>query len=296
MDDVVAVHGSIGEFVEAARAGANPNMASHRSGPGALDESGAGTFEEAVDWALYGGWSPVDVPRTVSGCFDDIATRVRRFCATGFEVRKDVAGFGVDVASYCLGEPEHMWQWSPVEEQVSRRALCMLVSGAVGSNVSSEELLVRGLAVIGLTRALVTLGYEMDIWWEITVRSTVLPRGWRDHRRRSELVRLHAAGCPMDVTGVEFALGSPAWLRRLYLAVQEGYDATWREALRTGLGYGTPVKSIHAETVGADLVCNLGGSGWGDGGVSDACDWIDGQLRGLGLLEEGRSLWEDDKS
>jgi hypothetical protein len=244
---------SIHEFVNAAVKRADKTGASHNDG----DWSGTDTFAQSVDYAKQGTWEPGDVSE-FRNMFDELIPKLREYTDQGFEVRADTAGFEVDMQAYLDGEPENMRQYVPIEEAVTKRALCMV-------------------------RALRLLGYELEIWSEMTVK------GRQSQVPYSVLTCLHKAGQVMDESAVEFAVGNPSWLRRLIFGYEEGEPPMLRK--RYGFvssgGYGAPVGIHHKDLVGADVALDLGRGWWRDGGNTGqrAMEWVVAQLKELGVLD-----------
>jgi len=272
---------SIHQFVNAAVERADKSGGASQKGG---DWAGTETFAEAVDFAKRGTWEPGNVSE-FRNMFDELIPKLREFTDQGFEVRADTVGFEVDMQAYLDGEPENMRQYVPVEEAVSKRALCLVIGHSISSAVSAEELFQKGQATIALVRALRLLGYELEIWSEQTVRG-------RSHDvPYSVLTCLHKAGEIMDESAVEFAVGNPAWLRRLLFAFEEGEPPMLRKRygfVRSG-GYGGPAGIHHQELLGAEIALDLGRGWWANYGGGDvgtkAMEWVVSQLKELGALD-----------
>lgn len=253
---------------------------------------GTESHAEAVQFAKYGGWNPENIV-SLRNSFEELIPKLRQFVEFDAQRHINTSGDEVNVAMYLAGEPEHMLEWVPSEDQVSRRALCLLVGHSISAGCSARALFIRGQAVIALLRALALLGYELEVWSEETVDNSY-----------SNLVRLHAAGSVMDESAVEFAIGNPAWLRRLLFAAEEmePMDIRKRHGFVSNGGYGSPSGIQHADLVGADLQIDLGRTWFGegyDGEKSDAelaklgIEWVAAQLKALGVLDEDAELeWD----
>ena len=286
---------NIGEFVKASKRLAVKHESSHKDGDRhGYGENWAGTktFQEAVDFAEKGGWEPTDMLE-FRHMFDNIEPRLRKFVETQFERGMDQAGFEVNMQAYLDGEPDHMFQWVPAEHMVTKRALCILIGHSVSAGCTSKELFIRGQAAIALVRALMLLGYELEIWSEETVS------GYRTSKKYSTLVRLHAAGSVLDESAVEFAVGNPAWLRRLLFGHQEGQPQQIRSDYGFGEGgYGSPAGVHHADLVGADVQLDLGRTWFSEGRraadqvAEDGMKWVVQQLKDLGVVD-ANAEWED---
>lgn len=290
---------SIHSFVKEAKKRASKKDASH-STKGSW--CGTDTFEQAADYAMYGGWEPQFAPK-FRNVFEDLVPKLRKFTDLHMERFPNVNGDEVNVAEFLNGNPDHMVDWVPQENMVTKRALCLLIGHSISSGCSAEELFVRGQAIVGLVRALSLLGFELEIWSEESLTGS-RNEAW------SMLTRLHAAGEIMDTSAVEFAVGNPAWLRRLLFGYQEGEPIDIRRDFGFGSsgefwgGYGHVTAIQHGNLVGADLELNLGRTWFGEGRVSwdsdrmdevaqAGVDWVVGQLKALGVLDTDATLeWD----
>jgi hypothetical protein len=269
---------SIHEFVNAAVKRADETGASHADG----DWSGTDSFAQSVDYAKQGTWEPGDISE-FRNMFDELIPKLREYTDQNFVEMPDVSGFEVNMQAYIDGESDHMRQWMPVEDVVSKRALCMVIGHSISSGVSASELFQKGQAAIALVRALRLLGYELEIWSEMTVK------GRQSEVPYSMLTCLHKAGQVMDESAVEFAVGNPSWLRRLIFGYEEGEKAAIRKryGFVSGGGYGGPIGIHHQDLVGADIALDLGRGWWKDGGQTSvrAMEWVVAQLKELGVLD-----------
>ena len=275
-------HDSIHEFVTKAAERFDPAGAS-QSGS---DWTGTKTFEQAVEQAKNGTWDPGDVA-SFRDAFDDLIPKLREFVGPKFAEMRDSSGFEVDMQAYLDGEPEHMRQWMPVEEETTSRALCLVIGHSISSGIKADELFQKGQAAIALVRALRLLGYELEIWSEQSVLSR------KSDVPYSVLTCLHKAGEIMDESAVEFAVGNPAWLRRLLFAFEEGETQVLRRryGFNPGSGYGIPGGIRHQELLGAEIALDLGKAwwqpGWDDGSpvAARAMGWVIRQLKDLGVID-----------
>jgi hypothetical protein len=289
----------IGSFVKAAKRNARKGESSHRrDGRHGDNWHGSKTFDESVDYALRGGWEPSELLE-FRHMFDNIEPRLRKFVDAQFERGIDQAGYEVNMQAFLDGEPDHMFQWVPAEHVVTKRALCVIIGHSISAGCTSEELFVRGQAAIALVRALMLLGYELEIWSEETVGGGFGFGGPHKGKLFSTLVRLHAAGSVLDESAVEFAVGNPSWLRRLLFGFQEGQPDDVRQAFGFGTGgYGSCQPIVHAELVGADVQLDLGqswfGENWnrGERTAEEGMRWVVQQLKNLGVVDADAE-WED---
>ncbi len=277
-------HDSIHEFVNASVKRADKQGASHKEG----DWSGSDTFAEAVDCAKNGTWEPGNVSEFRS-MFDELLPKLREYTDQNYVEMPDTSGFEVNMQAYLDGEPDHMRQWMPMEEATSKRALCLVIGHSISSGVQADELFQKGQAAIALVRALRLLGYELEIWSEQTVKGRTA--GGRSTKPFSVLTCLHKAGEIMDESAVEFAVGDPAWLRRLLFGFEEGESPAIRKryGFESSGGYGAPAGVCHQELLGAEIALDLGRNWWGsgkpDGTAKRAMEWVVSQLKELGTLD-----------
>ncbi len=283
---------SIHQFVKAAEAGHDKDGASSATG-GSFSQNWHGTdsFQQSSEFAKFGGWNP-QVELEFRSMFDELEPRLRKFHDLEFERTSDVSGFEVNMQSYLDGDPDCMFQWSPSEAMVTKRALCIIIGHSISGGCTSHDLFIRGQAAIALVRALSMLGFELEIWSEETVG------GGGPVGRFSTLVRLHAAGEPLDESALEFAIGNPSWLRRLLFGFQEGQSPKIRRdfGFTKNGSYGSCVPIMHADLVGADIQLDLGRSWFGSYDRSteaaDGMKWVVEQLKALGVVPADAE-WED---
>lgn len=280
---------SIHKFVNHACENPDKSAASHT---GHRSWCGTASFEEAVEFAKFGGWEPDYAPTLRKG-FDNLVPKLRQLVDHELERRMNTSGDEVNVGLFVEGEPDHMIDWVPNEDMVTKRAVCLIIGHSVSGGCSAKDIFVRGQAVIGLVRALALFGFELEIWSEETV--SAFYGGDDGANKYATLVRLHAAGEIMDESAVEFAIGNPSWLRRLLFASQENESAEIRRTFgfggEFGGGYGS-ITDIHfAEMVNADLELNLGRT-WFTNNEEGPIVWIVEQLKLLGVLPEDME-WEE---
>lgn len=278
-------YNSIGDFLAVAET--TPRDGSS-TGTDRGDWYGTDTLDEAIKYARQGGWVP-QVSTRFTGLLNEYLPRLRKYKSDELEQVADVCGGDVNMQAFLDGEPDCMFEWAPVESDAPKRALCLLVGQSASSGMTAEEQLMKGQAVVALVRALNLLGYELEIWSENTVEQQ-----GRGTDQYTTLTRLHAAGEVLDIGAVEFALGCPAWQRRLVFAHRETESDSVRNKFGFTAygGYGASRPPAHADDVNADLVLDLGGS-WGLGYGSDVdkaeagFEWIMRQLRAAGVVGEG---------
>lgn len=247
--------------------------------------AGTATLEEAVDFAELGGWEPPAFTE-MRHALDDLEPRLREHIAEDVYQDYDVAGHDVDMGRFLEGEPECMRNWLPTEEAVTQRAFCVLINHSVSSGCTGHDLFLRGQMAIMLVRALLLLGYELEIWSESTVMGRSGDSKGNEH---SILTKIHGAGEVLDESAIEFAVGNPAWLRRIIFGACEMEPVSVRKQFGFGMGhknYGVPTDPRHGDTVAADVVLDLGRTWSGKGGTEAerSMDWVVTQLKEFGAI------------
>lgn len=286
---VLRRYNSIGHLLDtAAKTPGDHTCVSDRRNGGDSEWAGTKSLEESLRFARYGGWNP-DVATEFRDIFESHLPKLRTYVADELIEGRDVSGYEVDVAGYCIGEPEHMHEWLPCENIINKRAFCVLIGHSISSGVTPKEIFIRGQAVVALVRALATMGYELEVWSEETL-------GGRNSRNYSTLTCLHHAGEVMDQSALEFAIGNPSWLRRILFAAEETEPMDIREefGFMDGRGYGSPRSPIHKDTVNADLVLDLGRAWFGEDWSNDdheklaeaGYSWVVNQLKAAGVISQ----------
>jgi hypothetical protein len=284
---------SIGDFVEASVKGRDQACASSRTG-GVAKWTGSATYEECVDHALHGTWRPEYVGR-FGTMFDQLEPHLRKYVEVGYELGVDHGGCEVNMDAYLTGEPANMFEFLPTEHVVTKRAVCLLIGHSINSDVSSEELFLKGQAIIALVRSLNLLGFELEIWSEQTVDGRGY--GGKTGTLYSVLTRLLGAGDIMDESAVEYAVGNPSWLRRLIFGLEEGESDSVRTTYGFGQGwggYGVPKGNHHGELVGADIQVELGRDWFYRHDPEGPMKWVIEQLKEVGVLDQDVEIDFDD--
>lgn len=286
---IIRRHNSIGSLLDvAAKTPRDRTCVSDRKG-GDVDWTGTASLDESLRFARYGGWDP-DVATEFRDIFEAKLPKLRTYVSDELVEGRDVSGFEVDVAGYCIGEPEHMHEWLPAENVINKRAFCVLIGHSISSGVTAEEIFIRGQAVVALVRALATMGYELEVWSEITLG------GYGTSADYTTLTCLHHAGEVMDQSAIEFSIGNPSWLRRIIFAAEETEPMDVRKAygFMDGSGYGSPKAPIHKDTVNADMVLDLGRAWFGEDWDNDdheklaesGYSWVVKQLTAAGVIDQ----------
>ena len=186
---------------------------------------GSETFDQALDWGRWGGWEP----ETTGGVdLESLAVSLEPIMADYLSdplvLGPSVCGSQIDMAAHVEGFPEDMRGWIPGDETVHDHVVRMVIGGATGARNSGEMVALAGVAMAILVRLVRLAGYEMELWYDSTVASN---RG--ADALNSVRVPLLRAGQVPDEGDLLYAVGSPAFHRRLVFAVCEGFPKTVRE-------------------------------------------------------------------
>lgn len=275
--------------------------------------SGDMSLQDALHTARYGGWSP-QYAEGLRGLFDDLVPRLRAAVAFDFERRLDYAGDQVDIQSYVDGMPEQFNNWFPTEQETKTGVVTILVGvGLRGCTIcasaacsaapalQAEDVFLRGQALIGLVRSLRLLGFELEIWTEYSVRP------YRADQIYTQLVNVQHAGQVTDEGGLEFALGHPAYARKVHLRAQECEDNKTRQTFHFGSraepfgsDYSNIVRPQMSAYVGADITIDMGDDWFGRGFMDeydkrirvtdqDVLNWVVAQLQACGVLSDEKA-------
>lgn len=251
-----------------------------------VDDSGhrgTTTFEEARDLALQG-WSAQRpaVDAVLKPLRESLADKLSHVTVR----LHDMVGYEPDIDRYVAGELECMWDDFMIEAPKQGNVYTVLVSGSVPAFTSGDEILRRGVAIVGLIEAFQMLGYDLEVWLENSVTSDSTKHG-SGGDQWSSLCRIHKAGEDMDVNAIMFPLANAAWQRRMSFGVREGEDRATRQ--RFGIGQGGTY-GYTADLLCLDLVENLSftltrGGTQGDEMARDPLAFILGMLAAQGVYE-----------
>lgn len=184
----------------------------------------------------------------------------------------DVTGEILDIGSFCAGDPEHWLQPMDIDTQPVYR-ICVNI--CCSCNVTAKQFANRGAAVIALVDKLQESGgiVELDV-----VMVDESPEGYGHDKSRSiESLELwhHFGASPLDVDMASFAIGHPAYFRRLsFAAIEVATRAT------TGCGgYGHVSDLPQAEAEKYDVYLYGGFSRSGNGieefnTIEGAAEWV----------------------
>jgi hypothetical protein len=221
-------------------------------------------LEGALEMAVNG-WD--SIRPNITKLTDSITDDLKDTLMDTFRSVYDVAGSTVDIGRYMAGEPENMVTVLPVQESTVGRVVTILVNAAFNCGVDAVDIQRRGVAICALVECLALMQHETEIWSEMTVTA--------DGLVHTELIKLKAAGDPLDIPELMFCIAHPASLRRVSFRYMETLD----DMKRIGAGYGSPHNLTCGELVGANIKLDQL-----YGGFDDAEHWVREHLLKFGLL------------
>lgn len=233
---------SFTEWVDAAEKCADPKGESHSGSDGGW---AGGSWKDAVKLAREG-WH--DARPRVDAVLEPVRERLAEILDLVFVREFDMFGSEPDIDRFVAGELECMYEDFAIEAPTKGKAMTVIVDAIVTGNVPVEEVFKRGAAVCALVETMTLLGFELEIWTDMSVLGN-------NNSKWTGLCRVHRAGDNIDMDQVVYAIGHPSNLRRLCFGVMEGETV----AIRKQFGFGPP-------------------HGWGYGrpcGISDSADMID---------------------
>ncbi|GAA3552319.1 hypothetical protein GCM10022222_39920 [Amycolatopsis ultiminotia] len=198
----------------------------------------------------------------------------------------DVTGSEVDVGAYLSGVPECMVDAVP--RQVSRRGkvITFLVPGGYANTIGHDVIINRGLALAALCTAIIDAGHSVEIWSGL---AGVLHLR-KAEQRFSGVARVIAAGEPLDVGRLIFAVAHPAMLRRMWLGVWDAQPKAVASAMNAD-SYGGPPYTCRAGDLPSEIhdpyvfpYLTTEDRQWDD--LATALSWARQMFRDLDLIQD----------
>ena len=213
-----------GDFIAAATKKATPRPRRELASRYTHDPewSGTRTFEEALELSSIG-WAE-GAQRALARLADVVSAVPSVSSGRCRQWSFDLAGDVVDIGRYLTGEPEH-WLTESIGEGHSGTVVKIVASVAVSGAVGHEAMFSRGAAVLAAVDAIETAGKRVELWIAKGSQNHAGDKAWH------WLVPVKAAGQPLDVDRLAFALCSTAIQRRLFFSVQEQAGA-WPDSVK----------------------------------------------------------------
>lgn len=186
--------------------------------------TGTADITEAVNLASNG-WS--EGSSKANKLSNALVDRIASMVEAPF-IQYDVTGSDFDVAAYLTGEPEHWYTLESKLENRDGKVFKIVFNGSVSAGVDTNVITAKGAAVSALVQILEITGNKTEIELVYTAQGYGQPF--------ETIIPLKAAGQPLDLDRVIFALAHPSNFRRLVFSCWEGC----LEFESYGTGYGSP--------------------------------------------------------
>lgn len=241
-------------------------------------------YDEAREVARHG-WD--DIRPTVDQAIEPIREKLADILGIEMETYHDLIGAEPDIARYVAGELECMMDYIPQETPKAGKVFTLLVDATMTCVNKASDIAKRGATLCALVEAFSILGYELEVWTELTIRGYDDKKGFA-----TVLTRVSSAGDPLDINNLMFCVGHPDYNRRIMWSFGETQPVLATDfGFTTGGYYGLTRNGAHyAERVGASCVVALDGT---DRKMeTDPVGWILDQLETQGLFGDA----DDDDS
>lgn len=232
--DAIRVDASFPDFVtfrDQAIRGASAMRTDRRSSRKISEDKWSGTrdWDGAVALASSGWEEGAERARRAVAEFSSICGLIRQR-----DPIRDVIGATVDVGAFLAGEPECWIRYSPgaTTPGAGDQTIRIMVNVSASCNVSTEALIDRGIAALGLALAFDAAGLPAEIIGCETINDGA--------DIASITFPIKPAAASFDVSLVAYALAHPSTLRRLVFSLEEQWPETVRRKFGIPGGYGYP--------------------------------------------------------
>lgn len=233
------------------------------------------SYADARELAIHG-WH--DIRPTVDAHLEPIREKLADVLGVTTERYHDLIGAEPDIDRYLAGELECMWEDMVLEAPKEGRVFTLLVDATMTYGNTASDIAKRGAVLCGLVEAAIILGFQLEVWTELTIRS-------HDAKTMGTvLTHVSRAGEPLDIDSLMFAIGHPDYNRRIMWSWGET-DPVFRQELgfRSGGNYGLCRNGAHmTDRVGASITVSLDGN---TELTRDPVNWILDQLEAQGVYE-----------
>lgn len=244
----------MGEMVERAERLGLPNGSSRRADYGRSSWSGTETWEQAIDLATNG-W--MGIREQVDNLSTSLIAQIRETLNVGIDYVHGPFGSALDIGLYAQGIPTCIVRPVFVEQPNHRKVVRILISTGATSDIDTEAIIRRGIAVTALVELLQAANRAVEIYAE----ATCVPGGRSEKDLFTALVQLKEASEPLDINRVMFAMGHPAWHRRITFAIREsardlpnGAAIVRRFDFTSGGGMGRSIEAKMGDELGEDTI------------------------------------------
>lgn len=248
------------DFLDFARSGRHGLERASR----AYEWDGAVSYHEAERLAIDGWHELVEEVEATASWIERQVTQDRSL-ETTFDAFHDVEGAEVDIARYLSGEPECMVQAIPVQVPKTARTVRLCVSNGVRAQVTTQQFIARGAAVVALIDILRRTQRPLEVWV-----------GSRTSSGQEYVACVQPGDQPLHLGRIMFAIAHPAAHRKLGFAARQ---AGWKH-LDYGLGSESLRESDLPEVDGDSIVLPML-QATDDWSPEASRRWIDQQLDNL---------------
>ena len=234
---------------------------------------GVRSTEEAIRHARKG--LADRVPDAMSIAESAVSTAEAQAELPAFTSFYDVSGSDVDVARFLAGEPENMVNYQMVMTPRVGRIITLVASISASASIQADTMWNRGVQTVALILALEKIGFQVELWTDMTASS-----GMHEGTQGCIRTRVKGPGQLLDVSQIMFAFAHPANFRVLHFAGMHLFPKPLQRELGVGSHYGypaDPVEEMYPE--GAIVLPSL--KGWREAKESLVTD----TLRELGIIE-----------
>lgn len=218
------------DFLNFVERDAHPEMG-NSSRTSSQSFAGTRSWKEAWDMATVG-WP--EGTKKMAALKDRISGVVGSYVKK-LDYTYEVAGSVVDVGRFCSGEPECFMQFQDsVEEGKGGKLVHLLIRADALCDVTTQEIFMRGAAILALVDALEQAGMIAEITMACANQSN-----WSSGRTVYSVIAKRA-GEALELDRMAFAIANASFFRRLMFSAmeQETPEIRQRMAVKEGGGYG----------------------------------------------------------
>ena len=200
--NLIQTFDSVSEFVEFSDKHATDARSGRKN-----DWHGNVTFAESVDMSHIG-WKEgavkaLAIETRLASKATSILAQQSPFMST--------EGLEIDMGAYCSGQPECWVDTVPEYLPANGNVVKVVANLAASSGVGPEQMIARGCALSALCAALETSGRGCEVWGAFPLEETWSGKG----RTVTAMIKVKAAGQPMDLGRLAYAMAHPSFLRQV---------------------------------------------------------------------------------
>ncbi len=191
----------------------------------------------------------------------------------------DVTGELLDVARYCMDEPEHWGVWqSDLVEGAGHKHVKVVINISASCMVSTETIIARGAVAAALVNLLELAGHRAEV--------TAVCATEGDGHKVYTYTTVKRFDETLDLDRLTAAVAHPSNVRRIQFKHREALPGPLARATATS-GYGRPTEAESTERGDVYFPCMLGGGSDGQWTDPDkAVRWTREKLISLGIIKK----------